>query len=79
MVKVKDDHVSPYVTMNLKVSRGLIRFLEGLQVVSGKNIQAHLETVLMKELECIISDLPETIFDSKFIRATYREGSDLSD
>jgi hypothetical protein len=74
---MKDDKVSPYVKMTLKVPRGLWLFLENLQRVGGPNPREHLETVLTKELECILGDLPDDTFDMKFLRTRYGEGSDV--
>jgi hypothetical protein len=36
------------------------------------------KNVLAKELECLISSMPGNIFDVKFIRTRYGEGSDVS-
>jgi hypothetical protein len=75
---MKDDQVHSYVTMELKVPRGLVRFLEKMQAVTGEVPQEHLETLLRKDLECIIGSLSNMIFDYKFIRTTYGEGSDCN-
>ena len=77
-LKVKDDQVHSYVTMNLKVPRGLLQFLERMSAITGEGAQEHLETVLREELECIIGELSTAVFNYKFIRTTYGEGSDIN-
>jgi hypothetical protein len=75
--KVRDDSASAFLEMRLKVPRGLWSFLENLQRVGGLEPKNHLEMILSKELECLLGNLPNDIFDLKSIRARYGEGSDL--
>lgn len=77
MTKVKDDHVSATVKMTLQIPRGLIEFLENLQQVGGPNPKEHLEEALSKELECILQDLPDDVFNVPLLRERYGEGSDV--
>lgn len=77
MVQLKDDQVSSYVKMTLKVPRGLLAFLEDAQRLGGDEPVTHLEKkVLAKELENLMNSLPEDIFDVEFIRMKYGEGSE---
>jgi hypothetical protein len=79
LVKVKDDQVSPYVKMTLKVPRGLLEFLEATRRLGGDEPKEYLEqNVLAKELDCLIGSLPIDIFDVNFVRTRYGEGSDIS-
>ena len=74
------DAAKSYVKMSLRVPRGLLEFLEAVHRLGGEEPKDHLEkNVLAKELETLISDLPEDIFDVNFVRRRYGEGSDISD
>jgi len=67
------------VKMMLRVPRGLLEFLEAAHCLGGDEPKVHLEkNVLAKELEYVINSLPEDIFDVRFVRTRYGEGSDLS-
>ena len=73
---MKDDQVSPYVKMSLKVPRGLLEFLEAAHRLGGDEPREHLEkNVLANELEYLINSLPTNLFDVKFVRTRYGEGS----
>ncbi len=75
---MKDDQVSGTVKMTLRVPRGLLKFLEAVQLLGGDEPRVHLEkNVLAKELECLIGSLPEDIFDVEFVRTRYGEGSEV--
>jgi hypothetical protein len=74
---MKDNPASSFLNMNLKVPRGLWLFLESLQKVGGPDPKEHLETVLSKELECLLGDMPDDVFDVEFLRTRYGEGSDV--
>jgi hypothetical protein len=75
--KVKDDQVSATVEMALQIPRGLIAFLENLQKVGGPEPKTHLEELMTKELQCMIDDLPDDVFDLNFIQERYGEGSNI--
>ena len=74
------DAARSYVKMSLRVPRGLLEFLEAVHRLGGEDPKDHLEkNVLARELETLINELPGDMFDVKFVRRRYREGSDISD
>lgn len=75
---MKDDKVSSFVKIELNVPRGLWQLLDKMQYMTGEAPKEYLESVLTKELECILSDLPNDMFDLQFIRTRYGEGSDIN-
>ena len=68
---------SVFVNMTLKVPRGLVQFLDTIKSMTGIAPKEYLETVLTKELNCILSDLPEHTFNFNLIKTTYGEGSEI--
>jgi hypothetical protein len=77
LTKVKDNPASVFLEMKLKVPRGLWLFLENLQRVGGPDPREHLETLLTKELEALLDELPDDTFDLNFLRERFGEGSDI--
>ena len=75
---MKDNPASAFVNMTLKVPRGLVKLLDTIKPITGEAPKEYLESVLTKELNCILSDLPESMFNLKLIEATYGEGSEVT-
>jgi hypothetical protein len=57
---------------------GLWEFLGRMQYLTGETPKEHLEAVLRMELDCILSNLPDDMFDRKFIVSRFGEGSAAS-
>jgi hypothetical protein len=74
---MKDNPASVFVNMTLKVPRGLVKLLDMIKSMTGEAPKEYLESVLTKELNCILSDLPGNIFNLKLIETTYGEGSEV--
>jgi hypothetical protein len=75
---MKGNHNLATVEMKLQVPRGLLEFLDKMQYVTGEKAKDHLEELIRKDLESIINELSNVIFDYEFIRTRYGEGSDIS-
>jgi hypothetical protein len=76
---MKDNPASAFVKATLNVPQGLWELLDKMQTMTGEAPKDYLEAVLTKELECILGNLPNDMFDLKLIRTRYGEGSDISD
>jgi hypothetical protein len=77
---MKDNPASSFVKVTLNVPRGLWHLLDKLQYLTNENPKEYLEkNALAKELECILSHIPEDLFDVKFLRERYGEGSGVNE
>jgi hypothetical protein len=72
-------NASAVVTMSVDVPRGLVAFLDKIDTFTGRTPKQHIEWVLQMEMECLLGCMPGDIFDLKLIKATYGEGSRISE
>lgn len=75
---MKDTPVPAFVKVTLNVPRGLWELLDKMQCMTNEAPKQYLESIMTKELECILGNLDSTFFDLKHIRTKYGEGSEVS-
>jgi hypothetical protein len=78
LTKKRQKKPSEFITVPLKVPKGLWMFLEKVDILFGETPKEYIEKLLTRELGCILGDMSESIFDLKSIIRNYGEGSEIS-